>query len=905
MYRRQKSNASKRSILILHDSDSKRAILKEYLESDSENVVIQESRTIVEAEKFLNYYQYDFVICNAIFPSYRSLIDSDTHVIYLIPNKSEQALDEINRYKIQDCLVFPKTEKELREKIQQVSGHNFSRTHSRLNIREAKSIFTFGSTIIEGQSINASEGGLLCEFEVDLDFDQILDEFSLSIEFPEKYNLSPIKNVRCQYLKTKKIVEIGKKKRIVFSAKVVRKKNVEYRTFQNAIRKIRKGDRPLVHWNKRYLEVYNGGSEVVYFSIVQLLRLGFILIIALAIIAALIYFLIFRGNQTVKIVWSNGTVQYQSAPDKPWENVKQDEYPAHYHFQIKEVTKRGKIEPIAVFRYEDGITILLSKNGTLHRNLDENKTNHFLVTGAVHFLLNGVEDLPQRYAINQIQFETSGAQLFFHNLDSSGKLCVKQGTLTITPQLNFFYSLPEEISPKVGKMKITSDQVIKLKTEHVLGIEKQIGECQFFKETYLPGFSEEGKYKHIGYAELKEDRYTLIRNGKSVQVDHPYVPIMLGDTIDSMKKGKIMLKLHHHDYVRIYANSVLTINDYPLPEQYPLLPLMINTHAQELGSIKTVRFNYQGKLRVKVNKKLKRRRLKLRSVNAIVGVRGTDFETTAQAENVEVLTVTGLVDFSDKEEKNTVIVKRGTMSKIQKGKSPEQPRPIPKERLLGLLSDSIKTEQILGLSEYNNVDLSKLTLKPKATISLFWIENLSKAEVLIDGKQIPIKVNGKTTELVLKYESFSEIPVGEYEVKILVEDTSQRKATLEAKLKIEPKIAFAQKNIVFEGKIKFEKGKSVIKKESYSLLNDITNFLKQNTNIKFLSVEGHTDSDGSPILNQKLSTDRANAVKKYLIENGIPGDMVGAIGFGQDRPIASNLTELGKEANRRVEFIIK
>jgi outer membrane protein OmpA-like peptidoglycan-associated protein len=915
MYQRQKTNISKRSILILHDSDSKREILSAYLKSDSENIVIQESHTIAEAEEFINYYQYDIIICNAIFPSYRSLINSETHVIFLIPNKSELVLEEINKQKIKDYLVFPKTEKELREKIEQVSGNNFSRLHSRLNMEEAKSTFSFGSTKIEGHTINVSEGGLLCEFEVDQGFDQILDDFTLTIEFPAKFKLAPIENVCCQFLGTKKTVKIGKKKRIIFSAKVSRNGNNVNRMFQNAIRKIRKGDRPLIHWNNRHLEVYNGGSEVVFFSIVQLIRLGFILITALVIVTLLVYFLWFRDNQTVKIIWSNGTVQYQSSEDKPWENVTGEEYPAHYFFKIMEPLNRvkdqtkqqavGKIEPIAVFRYGDRSTILLSKSGTLHKNFDDDTINRFLVTGAAHFLLDTTNSLPEGYEINKMRFDTSGSQLFFNDINSMGELSVIQGSLTIAPQLNFFYSLPKDVSSQAGKIKISSDFVIKRKSDHVLGVEKKVSESQYFKETYLPGFSEVGEYKHLGYAELENDQYSLMRYGKSVQVDHQYIPIMLGDTISSLENGKIMLKFHNQDFIRLYANSALTIDEYPLPEKYPLLPLIIGAQTKDLGRIKTIKFNYQGKLRVKANSKLKRRRLKFRSVNALVGVLGTDFETTAQADNVEVLTITGLVDLSDKDEKNTVIVKRGTMSKIEKGKTPEQPQPIPKDRLLKLLSDSIKTAQTLGLSDFNNADLTALKLKPKTAISLFWTEKLSKAMVVIAGINIPIKVDSNTTELELKYEHFSEILAGDYPLKINVEDFNQRKATLDANLRIEPKIAFGNKNIVFEGKIKFEKGKSVIKKESFTLLNDIISFLKQNKNIKNLSVEGYTDSDGSPKLNQKLSTDRANAVKKYLTENGISGNMVSAIGYGQDRPIASNSTETGKETNRRVEFIIK
>jgi OOP family OmpA-OmpF porin len=67
------------------------------------------------------------------------------------------------------------------------------------------------------------------------------------------------------------------------------------------------------------------------------------------------------------------------------------------------------------------------------------------------------------------------------------------------------------------------------------------------------------------------------------------------------------------------------------------------------------------------------------------------------------------------------------------------------------------------------------------------------------------------------------------------------------------------------------------------------------------SIEGYTDTSGSISGNLKLSTSRANAVKEYLVENGIEAARLTAEGFGQDSPIASNKTRAGRVQNRRVE----
>jgi outer membrane protein OmpA-like peptidoglycan-associated protein len=67
-------------------------------------------------------------------------------------------------------------------------------------------------------------------------------------------------------------------------------------------------------------------------------------------------------------------------------------------------------------------------------------------------------------------------------------------------------------------------------------------------------------------------------------------------------------------------------------------------------------------------------------------------------------------------------------------------------------------------------------------------------------------------------------------------------------------------------------------------------------------VEGHTDSVGSDVYNQKLSERRANAVRDVLVNQyGVGADRVNAVGYGEARPVADNATDSGRAVNRRVE----
>ena len=68
-------------------------------------------------------------------------------------------------------------------------------------------------------------------------------------------------------------------------------------------------------------------------------------------------------------------------------------------------------------------------------------------------------------------------------------------------------------------------------------------------------------------------------------------------------------------------------------------------------------------------------------------------------------------------------------------------------------------------------------------------------------------------------------------------------------------------------------------------------------------VEGHTDSIGSDAYNMKLSQRRANAVRDYMVKNGVSGSRIKTEAYGKTRPIASNKTAEGRAQNRRVDIV--
>ena len=128
-----------------------------------------------------------------------------------------------------------------------------------------------------------------------------------------------------------------------------------------------------------------------------------------------------------------------------------------------------------------------------------------------------------------------------------------------------------------------------------------------------------------------------------------------------------------------------------------------------------------------------------------------------------------------------------------------------------------------------------------------------------------------------------------------------------------PPIPAPQPVIIEKGRqtlnVEFDFDKSTIKKGYYNDIDSLVKVMKEYPDLNVV-IEGHTDSVGNDAYNKKLSQQRAESVKKYMVENGgIDANRLKAQGFGESKPIASNKTKEGRQQNRRVEaavdYIIK
>lgn len=113
-----------------------------------------------------------------------------------------------------------------------------------------------------------------------------------------------------------------------------------------------------------------------------------------------------------------------------------------------------------------------------------------------------------------------------------------------------------------------------------------------------------------------------------------------------------------------------------------------------------------------------------------------------------------------------------------------------------------------------------------------------------------------------------------------------------------------EEKIIITQKIHFEFARWNIRPVSYPILDDVVEVLKANPDIRQVRIEGHTDWIGSEAYNMKLSNQRADSVRNYLISKGIAPSRLVAQGFGKGHPIADNNTEEGRAKNRRTEFVV-
>jgi outer membrane protein OmpA-like peptidoglycan-associated protein len=119
-----------------------------------------------------------------------------------------------------------------------------------------------------------------------------------------------------------------------------------------------------------------------------------------------------------------------------------------------------------------------------------------------------------------------------------------------------------------------------------------------------------------------------------------------------------------------------------------------------------------------------------------------------------------------------------------------------------------------------------------------------------------------------------------------------------------PAVQISDNKITIDEKIQFETWSAKLLEESHDILDQIAQVMIENGQLKRIEIQGHTARTGQSKRSFKLSVDRANAVKEYLVKKGVSASRLVAKGYGESKPVADNTSAGGREQNRRVEFLI-
>lgn len=146
------------------------------------------------------------------------------------------------------------------------------------------------------------------------------------------------------------------------------------------------------------------------------------------------------------------------------------------------------------------------------------------------------------------------------------------------------------------------------------------------------------------------------------------------------------------------------------------------------------------------------------------------------------------------------------------------------------------------------------------------------------------------------------LSLGRRDVAAKVSVSDKRKQNIKLTLRykrIDPPPDAAAPRFVLDG-VYFDSGKAILRPESFGRLDSVVEYMTHKKSAR-IEISGHTDNVGNPKKNKALSQKRVQACRDYLISKGIDGSRIEANGYGDERPIASNDSEVGRQQNRRIE----
>lgn len=110
--------------------------------------------------------------------------------------------------------------------------------------------------------------------------------------------------------------------------------------------------------------------------------------------------------------------------------------------------------------------------------------------------------------------------------------------------------------------------------------------------------------------------------------------------------------------------------------------------------------------------------------------------------------------------------------------------------------------------------------------------------------------------------------------------------------------------VLSDDSVRFASGKAVLTDAGKARLTQLADQLKADNKNVYLEIQGYTDSTGTDAINYRLGQDRAESVRRFLNQQGVPLNRMSSISYGSEQPVAPNSTAVGRSANRRVVVVV-
>ena len=367
----------------------------------------------------------------------------------------------------------------------------------------------------------------------------------------------------------------------------------------------------------------------------------------------------------------------------------------------------------SVLQLEGQMTIALSNGSIFQLNTDDDSLQNLKLEGIAHiFLVSENEDQPVAIRINGTLIQSPKSYLYLNGSSQSFNLVVISGEVTLPGILT-----------EQSKQTPDTDLDNQILLTNGAGFTKHDGEIieqndfsfnrKLFELSTIRAYNSLGNYQKVGRLTFDQDRISIIRFQKSMDIYRSPIPLFNGDKIITGENQTADLNFSSKDNIKVSGSSEFVVDEYQ-------------------KKVDKISFAFKGKIRAKIKKRLKKGMIHFKTATALIGVKGTDFEAIASEGSSEVATLEGLVGVSDPSGAGEVDVAEGMMTTIAAGELPKEPVPIPPKRLKLLKLAGLVAG--VALTDLKNISLESEGAYTKPILNFQTVPVDALFEVYLDQK---------------------------------------------------------------------------------------------------------------------------------------------------------------------------